>query len=933
MMKKLLLLVATLGLTLSLGAANPVIKVDINEASRQDAEVNEPGYTPWKFGKNKYSDTLVVDGIKMVLRGRAVTRVDGVLYVDNECYCRSAWSKALVQSPNYQRLHGDGLVLEPTTMVGAIELVFMNLPVGTHYLQTYHNCWDAPEKKEVFPFDVYVDGVMVYDSLMRTQQVASYADALIVKTTLKVKNEGQEVVVRFETNPNYTSRSSVADECTPVLNAFELNTVAVDAKASKPVPADADYHINADDGVYTLQWSSAANADKHLIYIGTSKDNLSLVSTQVKADTSYVLNNISTFNTYYWRVDEQAEDGTVSEGEVWSFRSRHLAFPGAEGYGRYAHGGRGGKVVYVTNLNDSGEGSLREALTNDIGPRTVLFAVSGRIQLKGRLVMNKFVTMAGQSAPGKGICISRAPMGSNDDCISRFVRVRLGGGETADGFGMTGNDHAIIDHVSISWAIDEVFSSRNAKNITLQRSMVTEALNVAGHKNYGEGKAHGFAGSVSGDIGSIHHNLLAHNNGRNWSLAGGLDGNGYSAGRMDISNNVVYNFDGRVTDGGVHEANFVGNYYKRGPVGGKQKIFIAQIENIGLGTQSYYYANNILQNPDNGSFICDGTDNTCGRDEQLDKTVDWQLWVDEPFFPSYITLESAKDAYKSTLSDVGCTMPVFDEQDQRVVRETLDATYTYVGSYTGKKGLIDNEADAGGFEDYGYEVIDLDAFDTDRDGLPNWWEKMLGTNPNSAAGDFSDSNADPDGDGFSLLEDYLDWLSVPRYYLSQTENDTINLGQYFKAYVNSPKYEVSASDDVNYSLDGQRLIISAAKDFKAVQYFTVTVTDADNSSYTRRFGVCMEENIATSLTPAMVSKPDFAVTPSLFHSQVSVRNHSGESAVVSLRDLNGKEIRRQILAADAEITIDSLDKLPAGVYVLQTQTAQGKIANHKLMKD
>src|SRR5699024_8867786 len=207
--------------------------------------------------------------------------------------------------------------------------------------------------------------------------------------------------------------------------------------------------------------------------------------------------------------------------------------------------------VYVTNLNDSGPGSLREAVTNNIGPRTIVFNVSGLITLKSRLnVTEPYVTIAGQTAPGKGICIRRATFGvtGNDDII-RFIRVRLGKPNVSyGGMGLTGNNFSIIDHCSISWTMDESFSSRNARNITLQRTLISEALNVAGHHNYPPGTAHGYAASIGGSIGSFHHNLLAHNYGRNWSLAGGVNGNGQYIGKLDIRNNVVYNWGTRATD-------------------------------------------------------------------------------------------------------------------------------------------------------------------------------------------------------------------------------------------------------------------------------------------------------------------------------------------------------------------------------------------------
>ena len=152
------------------------------------------------------------------------------------------------------------------------------------------------------------------------------------------------------------------------------------------------------------------------------------------------------------------------------------------------------------------------------------------------------------------------------DVIVRYIRVRPGNiaGLTLDGMGMASTDHSIIDHCSISWTQDESFSSRAAKNITLQRTLISEALNVAGHKNYEKGKQHGYAASIGGDIGSFHHNLLAHCAGRNWSLAGGLDKAGRHTGRLDIRNNVVYNWGHRTTDGGVMQLNFVNNYYKPG---------------------------------------------------------------------------------------------------------------------------------------------------------------------------------------------------------------------------------------------------------------------------------------------------------------------------------------------------------------------------------
>jgi hypothetical protein len=229
-------------------------------------------------------------------------------------------------------------------------------------------------------------------------------------------------------------------------------------------------------------------------------------------------------------VDEVHSSGVVA-GEVWRVRVWHLAFPEAEGYGRFAIGGRGGKEYEVTSLNDAGPGSLREAVEAS-GPRTVVFRVGGLIALKSKLVVrNPYLTVAGQTAPGDGICVTNYTFGclETHDVVIRHVRIRLGGesGATQDGCGARGCEHVIFDHCSICWSIDEGFSSREGRNLTVQRCLISEALRLAGHAKYvGTGKGHSFAGSISGNVGSFHPNLLAHCTGRNWSLAGGSTGPG-----------------------------------------------------------------------------------------------------------------------------------------------------------------------------------------------------------------------------------------------------------------------------------------------------------------------------------------------------------------------------------------------------------------------
>lgn len=383
--------------------------------------------------------------------------------------------------------------------------------------------------------------------------------------------------------------------------------------------------------------------------------------------------------------------------------------------------------------------------------------------------------------------------------------------------------------------------------MTLQRTLISEALNIAGHQNYPEGTGHGYAATIGGDVGSFHHNLLAHNYGRNWSLGGGLDGNGYYAGRLDIFNNVVYNFGGRVTDGGAHEVNFVGNYYKKGAASKLDITLSADLEGAGLGSQAYYYHNNILQEKNNGAYLCDGTNDECGRKYTLSngQVLDWTLWNPKPFFESYAKIESARNAYKSVLSDVGCTMPLLDSHDERMINETLNGTYSCTGAKTKLGGIIDADSESKESYDYYTSESRPSGFDSDWDGLPDWWEEMFGTNVNSASGDFSDSNADPDGDGYTNLEDYLYWMSVPRVETSMNKAATLNLAEWFRGFTSSPSYSVASTPaNVTVSVSGTKVTVTPKA--AGIYYFKIKVKDSQGDVMTRTFGVKAEGVVAAT---------------------------------------------------------------------------------------
>ena len=580
--------------------------------------------------------------------------------------------------------------------------------------------------------------------------------------------------------------------------------------------------------------SETGNAVSYDVYFGTDRiavRNATRASPEFHGNQTAlnrVENSIASHLTYFWRVDSVDALGNFTRGTVWHFRPRHLAFPGAEGWGRFARGGRGGSVVEVTSLADyiAGEtpvpGTLRHAIEQASGPRTIVFKVSGIITLRARLTLAApYVTVAGQTAPGKGICLRQYPLGLSGakDAIVRFLRNRAGNesGETIDGGGLAGCDHAIMDHCSISWSIDEAFSSRSAKHITLQRTLISEALNVAGHQNYPPGTAHGYAASIGGDIASFHHNLLAHCEGRNWSLAGGLDGAGFFAGRLDIRNNVVFNWRSRTTDGGAHEVNFVANYYKPGPATTQFFALIANYDNF-PGTQQYYFAGNVMP----GHF--DEMTQTAGRTATGTNggsvPTSYSPWVGAPFFENYTTTQSAGFAYKRVLCDVGANQPI-DDHDARVIEETRTGTTTFTGSVSGLAGLPDSQADVGGWENYGGETRASD-FDTDHDGMPDAWERARGLNAGVA-----DHNGDADGDGFTNLEDYLAWLAGPHATTAMNTPADIDLRAFTKGLSGAITRAVStpANGSVTLLADGYTARFTPANGFTGVARFTFTATD------------------------------------------------------------------------------------------------------------
>lgn len=708
-------------LTLS---ASATVKVDLNAADDRKDSLTR-GWENWPVAEGAAA-TREFGGVTVALRavGGAGLRTD-------------VWRPGIAAGAT---MSADGVVVRGEGRVG-VEISFAGFAPGRHSLATWHN-W-LSDKSAPTPCDVAVDGVVIARGVKPAAGATNDFDAASAFAEFTAV-AGKAVVVRVEAEGGV------------VLNGFELDTTNPVLRASRPSPANCDGHAEAGA---PLVWQAGRAAVGHLVFLGTDSNAVARATEKspefrgrVK-EARFEMRTLSHHETYFWRVDEVGAQGGVTRGDVWEFRPRFLAFPTAEGYGRFAVGGRGGRVIEVTNLDDSGPGSLRAAVEAE-GPRTVVFNVSGLITLESRLIVrNPFLTIAGQTAPGRGICIRTFNVGmlGAHDVIIRHLRVRPGNlaGLTLDGMGMASSDHCIVDHCSISWTQDEAFSSRGARNITLQRTLISEALNAAGHKKYPPGTQHGYAASIGGNVGSFHHNLLAHNAGRNWSLAGGIDRANRHIGAMDLRNNVVFNWKSRATDGGAARVQFVKNYYKPGPATTHFYELVPQFENPAFGPQVYFVAGNVLEGrhgPEGplGPFV-----GTRAKPETA-----WEKFtVAVPWFESFVTTHSAAEAYTNVLADVGCNRPALDEHDLRVISEVRGGRAHFKGSKTGLPGLPDTQEDVGGWENYPVERRPAN-WDSDRDGMPDEWERARSLNPSDAR----DGNADRDGDGYTNLEEYLGWL-------------------------------------------------------------------------------------------------------------------------------------------------------------------------------
>lgn len=418
---------------------------------------------------------------------------------------------------------------------------------------------------------------------------------------------------------------------------------------------------------------------------------------------------------------------------ITCMQAQQIAFPGAEGYGKWTVGGRGGRILTVTNLNDSGEGSFRDAV-EQTGARIVIFAVDGNIELKSPLcVNNDSITIAGQSAPGDGICLKDYPLVVNaSNVIIRYIRVRVGDRYRLDsdgvGGGRYGQKNVILDHLSVSWSIDECLSIYKTENLTVQWCLVTHSLNTSVHTK----GSHGFGGIWGGYKATFHHNLLANHASRNPRFSS-VDGTKW----VDYRNNVVYNWGFKTAYGGGHHAeiNIVNNYYKPGPASLHHRLLDVAED----GTGRYYVAGNMMAGDDavtrdNHSAVtdCVGECTSC--------------LVDFPFPSEPIHEDTPAVAYQRILESVGCSFSQ-DSYDREVLRQVREGIGTF-----GINGIINSQEDVGGWPVLNAEKA---LIDSDGDGMPDVWESKHGLNPKSA----SDASAYTLDENYTNIEIYLNSLA------------------------------------------------------------------------------------------------------------------------------------------------------------------------------
>jgi hypothetical protein len=517
----------------------------------------------------------------------------------------------------------------------------------------------------------------------------------------------------------------------------------------------------------------------------TSNAQYPAISDEVQKAADKIMEDAMRHSDIAWKkaypiIQEEAKHGRPFI--PWAARPVDLpqaeipAFPGAMGGGAFSNGGRGGKVILVTSLEDDGRGTLREACETG-GARMVVFNVSGIIRLKSPLIVRApYITIAGQTAPGDGVCVAGESFWINThDVVIRHMRFRRGEtwvGRRDDAIGGNPVGNIMIDHVSASWGLDEDMSmyrhmyndsTDNAVekklptvNITIQNSIFSEALDTWNHA---------FGSTLGGENCTFIRNLWADNAGRNPSV-------GWN-GIFNFVNNVIFNWVHRSIDGGDYTAmyNIINNYFKPGPLTPKEtpighRILKPESGRSKLPYKQYgraYVNGNIVEG--NDRVTKDNWDGGVQVEDMPDAgeytdAIKWNKPLPMPVFP----IMTAKESFGYVLDNAGATFPKRDAVDVRITEQVRTGMIKYPenvnldnvqqfkyrrlpkDSY--KMGIITDIAQVGGYPEYKSEAPKKD---TDQDGMPDEWEVRYKLNPN----DPKDASLDCNGDGYTNIEKYI----------------------------------------------------------------------------------------------------------------------------------------------------------------------------------
>ena len=522
------------------------------------------------------------------------------------------------------------------------------------------------------------------------------------------------------------------------------------------------------------------------------------------------------------------------------------AFPGAEGHGRYVTGGRGGEVVHVTNLNDKGAGSFREAVSK--ANRIVVFDVGGVIALQSELTIKDNITIAGQTAPYPGITLRYYTVRPGANNIIRFIRIRRGQekdvNDGADALWQRQKTGMILDHCSFSWSIDEVASFYDNNNFTMQWCTLGESLNNAGH---GKG-AHGYGGIWGGKLASFHHNMIAHVNNRaprfngaryNWT---GYKNNklynqynwknAVQAENVDFRNCVIYNCGNGCYGGpGGGYINIVNNYYKTGPAASTSRVTQISVANSTSSsdnktywdmTSRYYIKGNQVNSTadkdwkdisyDSGIQTINGEKYSIDSLHYYGDTVTYvknskgvdcvKIKLDGPTVIGEVTTHSATTAFDKVLTYSGASL-FTDEVDERYFQEAKNGTVTYTGSVTKKKGRIDLVSDVNGYTEENFPTGQRPAdFDADNDGIADAWEQANG-------GDLDPNAYTIDTKGwYTNLEVYLNSLVEDIMKAGNADGES-NYTEYYPEYKKTAGISTVQTSAINkteyYDLNGCKL--------------------------------------------------------------------------------------------------------------------------------